>query len=79
MANKKNLDNLDIVMQSADLIESKKKSGNDSKEVKRKTINIRKDWEKKIKAYHGSTISSYIHIATENYGKTDKTPKLWTL
>ncbi|HHB94451.1 MAG TPA: hypothetical protein ENK88_04830 [Campylobacterales bacterium] len=71
MAKKKNLDNLDVVIQSADLIENKKKSGNNSEEVKRKTINIRKDWEKKIKAYHGSTISSYIHIAIQEKMKRD--------
>ena len=41
------------------------------KEKKIKTIQLLLDWEDKIKAYHGGTISSYITIAIQEKMKRD--------
>jgi len=69
MAKEKNFDNLDAVIESADLIENEKPK--EQREKKRKTIMIFKDWERKIKEYHGGTIASYIHIAIQEKMKRD--------
>jgi len=69
MAKEKNFDNLDLVMDSANLTEKKKTSTNKKKKVK--TIQILVDWEEKIKEYQGGTISSYITIAIQEKMKRD--------
>lgn len=69
MAKGKNFDNLDLVMNSAHLTESKKPSKNREKKVK--TIQILVDWEERIKEYHGGTISSYITMAIQEKMKRD--------
>jgi len=68
MAKEKKFDNLDLIIDSANLIE-KKKTLNKKKKVK--TIQILVDWEEKIKEYHGGTISSYITIAIQEKMKRD--------
>ncbi len=69
MAKEKNFDNLDLVMESANLTEKKKTSTSKKKKVK--TIQILLDWEEKIKEYHAGTINSYITIAIQEKMKRD--------
>jgi len=69
MARKDNLDFVDQAVESANLQE--KNSTPKSKEKKIKTIQILVDWEEKIKAYHGGTISSYITIAIQEKMRRD--------
>jgi len=69
MARKDNLDFVDQAVESANLQE--KSSTQKNKEKKIKTIQILVDWEEKIKAYHGGTISSYITIAIQEKMRRD--------
>jgi len=69
MARKDNLDFVDQAVESANLQE--KNSTTKNKEKKIKTIQILVDWEEKIKAYHGGTISSYITIAIQEKMRRD--------
>ncbi|HIC99898.1 MAG TPA: hypothetical protein EYH42_10300 [Sulfurovum sp.] len=69
MARKDNLDFVDQAVESANLQE--KSSTQKSKEKKIKTIQILVDWEEKIKAYHGGTISSYITMAIQEKMRRD--------
>jgi len=69
MAKEKNFENLNLVMDSANLSEKKKTCNNKEKKVK--TIQILIDWENKIKEYHGGTVSSYITIAIQEKMKRD--------
>jgi len=69
MARKDNLDFVDQAVESANLQE--KSSTPKNKEKKIKTIQILVDWEEKIKAYHGGTISSYITMAIQEKMRKD--------
>ena len=69
MAKKDNLDFVDQAVESANLQEKGSRSKN--KEKKIKTIQILVDWEEKIKAYHGGTVSGYITTAIQNQMKRD--------
>ncbi len=69
MARKDNLDFVDQAVESANLQE--RSSTTKNKEKKIKTIQILVDWEEKIKAYHGGTISSYITIAIQEKMRRD--------
>jgi len=69
MARKDNLDFVDQAVESANLQE--KSSTAKNKEKKIKTIQILVDWEEKIKAYHGGTISSYITMAIQEKMRRD--------
>jgi len=69
MARKDNLDFVDQAVESANLQE--KSSTPKIKEKKIKTIQILVEWEEKIKAYHGGTISSYITMAIQEKMRKD--------
>ena len=69
MAKEKKFDNLDAVMESANLTEKKKSSTNKKKKIK--TIQILTDWEDKIKNFHGGTITSYITMAIQEKMRRD--------
>lgn len=69
MAKEKNFDNLDAVMNSANLTEKKKPSTNKKKKIK--TIQILTDWEDRIKGFHGGTIASYITMAIQEKMRKD--------
>lgn len=71
MARKDNLDFVDKAVESANLQEKTKKEGAKNKTKKVKTIQILVDWEEKIKAYHGGTISSYITMAIQEKMRRD--------
>jgi len=68
MQKDKKFDNLDLVINSANLKENKTRS---NKKKKVKTIQILIEWEEKIKEYHGGTISSYIIMAIQEKMKRD--------
>ncbi len=69
MARKDNLDFVDQAVESANLQEKSTKQQNKKKKVK--TIQILVDWEDKIKAYHGGTVTSYITMAIQEKMKRD--------
>lgn len=69
MAKEKKFDNLDLVMDSANLTEKKKSISSKKKKVK--TIQILVNWEERIKEYHGGTVSSYITMAIQEKMKRD--------
>lgn len=69
MARKDNLDFVDQAVESANLQEKSTKPKNKKKKVK--TIQILVDWEDKIKAYHGGTVTSYITMAIQEKMRRD--------
>lgn len=69
MARKDNLDFVDQAVESANLQEKNTKPQNKKKKVK--TIQILVDWEDKIKAYHGGTVTSYITMAIQEKMRRD--------
>lgn len=71
MARKDNLDFVDQAIESANLQEKPQAQVAASKVKKIKTIQILVDWEEKIKAYHGGTISGYITMAIQEKMRRD--------
>ncbi|MDD3591361.1 MAG: hypothetical protein PHO65_01835 [Sulfurovum sp.] len=69
MARKDNLDFVNQAVESANLQEKNNTPKDRKKKVK--TIQILVDWEDKIKAYHGGTITSYITMAIQEKMKRD--------
>ena len=69
MARKDNLDFVDQAVESANLQEKNNTPKDRKKKVK--TIQILVDWEDKIKAYHGGTVTSYITMAIQEKMKRD--------
>lgn len=69
MARKDNLDFVDQAVESANLQEKNNTPKDRKKKVK--TIQILLDWEEKIKAYHGGTVTSYITMAIQEKMKRD--------
>lgn len=69
MARKDNLDFVDQAVESANLQEKNNPPKDRKKKVK--TIQILVDWEDKIKAYHGGTVTSYITMAIQEKMKRD--------
>lgn len=69
MARKDNLDFVDQAVESANLQEKSNTPKDRKKKVK--TIQILVDWEDKIKAYHGGTVTSYITMAIQEKMKRD--------
>jgi len=69
MEKEKNVNNLDLVMESAQLSEKKKSSP--IKKKKMKSIQLLVKWEDNIKEYHGGTVASYITIAIQEKMKRD--------
>ncbi len=69
MARKDNLDFVDQAVESANLQEKSNTPKDRKKKVK--TIQILIDWEDKIKAYHGGTVTSYITMAIQEKMKRD--------
>ena len=71
MARKENLEFVDKAVESANLQEQNRQQANSNRDKKIKTIQIRVDWEEKIKAYHGGTITSYITMAIQEKMRRD--------
>lgn len=69
MARKDNLDFVDQAVESANLHEKNNTTQDRKKKIK--TIQILVDWEDKIKAYHGGTVTSYITMAIQEKMKRD--------
>ena len=71
MARKENLEFVDKAVESANLQEQNRQQASSNRDKKIKTIQIRVDWEEKIKAYHGGTITSYITMAIQEKMRRD--------
>lgn len=69
MAKKSFLKNIEKVKSSAAMNENVKAENNFIK--KKKLISIPVEWEDKIKAYHGGTVSAYILIALQERMQKD--------
>jgi len=69
MAKASFLKNIEQVKSSAAMNENTKSEKNFTK--KKKLINIPVEWEDKIKAYHGGTLSAYILIALQERMQKD--------
>ena len=69
MAKKSFLKNIEQVKSSAAMSENKKDEKSFNK--KKKLISIPVEWEDKIKAYHGGTVSAYILIALQERMQKD--------
>lgn len=69
MAKKSFLKNIENVKSSAAMSENE--SAKKTFEKKKKLINIPVEWEDKIKAYHGGTVSAYILIALQERMQKD--------
>lgn len=70
MAKKSFLKNIEKVKSSAAMSERETTSASD-KEKKKKLITIPTDWEDKIRAFHGGTVSAYILIALQERMQRD--------
>jgi len=68
MAKKSFLQNIEKVKSSAAMSE---KENEEEKGKKKKLITIPVEWEKKIRAYHGGTVSAYILIALQERMQRD--------
>lgn len=71
MARKDKLDFVDQALESANLQEKQKVTQSTNKTKKVKTIQILVDWEERIKAYYGGTVSGYITTAIQNQMRND--------
>ncbi|MDX9965903.1 hypothetical protein E0765_09590 [Sulfuricurvum sp. IAE1] len=69
MAKKNFLQNIEKVKSSAAM--SERKEGSSEKGKKKKLITIPIEWEKKIRDYHGGTVSAYILIALQERMQRD--------
>ena len=69
MEKEKNVNNLDLGIESSPM--SEKKKNNPIKKKKMKSIQLLVKWEDNIKEYHGGTVASYITIAIQEKMKRD--------
>ena len=70
MAKKEFLKNIEKVKASAAMSEQQQGKGS-PKEKKKKLITVPVEWEEKIKAFHGGTVSAYILIALQERMQKD--------